>query len=74
MVPKNTTPISIVVNGETRAVCSGASIADLVRALDLDPEHLAIEVDRHIVKRATWADTVLTDGAKLEIVRFVGGG
>ncbi|HVP45797.1 MAG TPA: sulfur carrier protein ThiS [Bryobacteraceae bacterium] len=71
---QNVTPIVIVVNGETREVHPGDTIADLVRALDLDPEHLAIEVDRHIVKRATWADTVLTDGAKLEIVRFVGGG
>ncbi len=48
--------------------------ADLVRALDLDPERLAIELDRRIVKRAQWTTTVLPAGAHLEIVQFVGGG
>ncbi|MBZ5591301.1 MAG: sulfur carrier protein ThiS [Acidobacteriia bacterium] len=66
--------ISIVVNGEERAVRSGDTIADLLSALELDPERLAIELDRRIVKRAEWAGTVLPAGAKLEIVRFVGGG
>jgi thiamine biosynthesis protein ThiS len=68
------TPIAIVVNGETREVHPGDTIADLVRALDLDPEQLAIELDRRIVRRAAWSGTVLAEGATLEIVRFVGGG
>jgi thiamine biosynthesis protein ThiS len=67
-------PISIVVNGEGRAVREGETIAGLVRALDLDPERLAIELDRRIVKRSAWASTVLAPGATLEIVQFVGGG
>ena len=68
------TPISIVLNGETRAARAGDTISDLVRALDLDPERLAVELDRRIVKRAQWATTVLAPGATLEIVQFVGGG
>jgi thiamine biosynthesis protein ThiS len=68
------TPISIVLNGETRAAHAGDTISDLVRALDLDPERLAVELDRRIVKRAEWATTVLSAGAALEIVQFVGGG
>ena len=68
------TPISIVVNGETRAASQGDTIADLVRSLHLDPERLAIELDRRIVKRAQWPATTLAPGATLEIVQFVGGG
>jgi thiamine biosynthesis protein ThiS len=64
----------IVVNGESRDVRAGETIAGLVRALELDPERLAIELDRRIVKRAAWAATALPDGARLEIVQFVGGG
>ena len=64
----------IVVNGEGRQVREGETITGLVRALDLDPERLAIELDRRIVKRADWASTALPDGARLEIVQFVGGG
>jgi thiamine biosynthesis protein ThiS len=66
--------ISILVNGEDRVVRQGETLAGLVRALDLDPERLAIELDRRIVKRANWDSTVLEAGARLEIVQFVGGG
>jgi thiamine biosynthesis protein ThiS len=68
------TAISIIVNGESRSARAGDTISDLVRALDLDPERLAVELDRRIVKRAEWATTVLPAGATLEIVQFVGGG
>jgi thiamine biosynthesis protein ThiS len=64
----------IVVNGESREVCRGETIADLVRALELDPQRLAVELDRRIVKRAEWASTALPEGARIEIVQFVGGG
>jgi thiamine biosynthesis protein ThiS len=67
-------PISIVLNGETREARAGDTISDLVRALDLDPERLAVELDRRIVKRAQWATTAVPSGATLEIVQFVGGG
>jgi thiamine biosynthesis protein ThiS len=66
--------ITIVVNGEARQVREGETIAGLVSILELDPERLAIELDRRIVKRAQWALTHLTAGAQLEIVQFVGGG
>lgn len=66
--------ISIFVNGEERKVREGETITDLIRALGLDPERLAVELDRRIVKRAQWASTTLPAGAKLEIVQFVGGG
>ena len=68
------TAIAITVNGETRAARAGDTISDLIRALELDPERLAIELDRRIVKRAQWTTTMLPAGAILEIVQFVGGG
>jgi thiamine biosynthesis protein ThiS len=64
----------IVVNGESRDVRAGETIAGLVRTLELNPGRLAIELDRRIVKRAAWDSTALREGARLEIVQFVGGG
>jgi thiamine biosynthesis protein ThiS len=64
----------IVVNGESREVRAGETIAGLVRTLELNPGRLAIELDRRIVKRAAWDSTALREGARLEIVQFVGGG
>ena len=69
-----TATVTIVLNGDPRQVPQGENLAGLVRALDLDPERLAIELDRRIVKRAMWAATALVAGSQVEIVQFVGGG
>jgi sulfur carrier protein len=67
-------PIQIVVNGEPRTLPEGRTILDLLHELDLDPTRVAVELDRRIVKQMHWAGTVLSSGATLEIVQFVGGG
>ena len=37
-------------------------------------DRVAIELNREIVPRGQWAETKLSDGDRLEIVHFVGGG
>jgi thiazole synthase len=71
MTPTDT--IDVTVNGEPRQLAEG-SVADLVRALGLDPAKVAVERNREIVPRSTLADVRLADGDQFEIVHFVGGG
>ena len=66
--------LSLTLNGETRSFASGASVADLVRDIGLDPAKVAVERNLEIVPRSTLADVRLVDGDVLEIVHFVGGG
>ena len=66
--------ISITLNDEARAIAAGSSIADLCRAIELDPAKVAVERNLEIVPRSTLADVILADGDRLEIVHFVGGG
>jgi thiamine biosynthesis protein ThiS len=76
LVMQNTasTTLTIVVNGEERAIAKGDTIAGLIHSIGLDPERLAVELDRRIVKRAKWSSTILAAGSQVEIVQFVGGG
>ncbi|WP_082836142.1 sulfur carrier protein ThiS [Croceicoccus bisphenolivorans] len=69
-----TEAISIIVNGETRRIPYGSSIADLARLLELDPAKVAVERNGDIVPRSTLEGVGLAQGDKLEIVHFVGGG
>jgi len=69
-----TAEFSLTVNGELRRSTPGASIADLVRSLQLDPEKVAVERNGEIVPRSTLGEAALADGDVLEIVHFVGGG
>jgi thiazole synthase len=64
---------SITLNGAPHN-STAATIADLVRELDLLPEKVAVERNGEIVPRSTLGEAALADGDKLEIVHFVGGG
>ena len=64
----------ITINGERRAVEPGATLLDVVRSLGLEPERVAVELDREIVRREQWAETKVGGAAEIEIVQFVGGG
>jgi len=66
--------VQVIVNGEHREVDSGETVFGLLKALEIEADRVAIELDRRIVKRAQWEETLLRDGAQLEIVQFVGGG
>ena len=64
----------VEVNGESRDVPASITLAEFVEQLALAPERLAIELNRRVVRRAHWPETILNEGDRVEIVHFVGGG
>ena len=66
--------LQISLNGEPKEVGEGATLLALVEQLALAPERLAVELNREVVRRADWPAVVLSEGDRVEIVHFVGGG
>lgn len=66
--------MQIKVNGEVRQFDAPMSVAQLAEMLGLNAAQVAIEKNRCIVPRATYADAALMEGDEVEIVRFIGGG
>ncbi|UCD48013.1 MAG: sulfur carrier protein ThiS [Deltaproteobacteria bacterium] len=66
--------MEIFVNGETRQIGEGATVLLLLRELSLPETRVAVERNRSLVRKAEFADTVLGEGDRIEIVTFVGGG
>jgi len=64
----------VTVNGERLGFPPQTTLLDIVRALNLEPDRVAIEMNRAIVKREKWSGTAIAGGAEIEIVQFVGGG
>ena len=64
----------LTVNGEERTFEAITDVSGLIRALGLDPRKVAIERNLEIAPRSTYAAARLSDGDRLEIVQFVGGG
>lgn len=65
--------IMISVNGQEREV-QARDIAALVVEMDLDARKVAVELNMAIVPRSLHTATPLSEGDRLEIVQFVGGG
>lgn len=69
--------MQLVINGQDREVAAlkeGSAVSDLLTALQLKGDRVALERNGEIVSRAAWGETRLSDGDKIEIVHFVGGG
>jgi len=66
--------ISIIVNGEPASVPPQLTVSALLIHLKVDPARVAVELNREIVRKNAWDTTVVEDGARLEVVQFVGGG
>lgn len=66
--------MELTINGERRTVEDGATVLSLLGTLELEKNATVVERNGEIVDRAVYAETVLTDGDTLEVVRFVGGG
>lgn len=64
----------VQINGESRDVAAFITLAELVKHLNLTPERLAIELNQRVVRRADWQQTTISEGDRVEIVHFVGGG
>jgi thiamine biosynthesis protein ThiS len=66
--------MELVINGKTEQFPDGINAAQLIESLGLENERLAMEVNREIVPRSTFASRVLEAGDRIEIVRAIGGG
>lgn len=67
----------VVINGNERdfpALSSSATIADLLGALELKSDRVALEHNGTIIRRDAWPSTPVQQNDKFEIVHFVGGG
>ncbi|MDP9340108.1 MAG: sulfur carrier protein ThiS [Acidobacteriota bacterium] len=68
------TSVAITINGERREAPQGATVADLLRQLNLPTGRVAIERNLEILPRPQWNETTVQSGDRYEIVHFVGGG
>ena len=66
--------MTITLNGTPTVVSEETGVNDLIKSLGLNPERVAVELNRRIVRRVDWGSTTISEGDKVEIVHFVGGG
>jgi thiamine biosynthesis protein ThiS len=66
--------MKLVVNGSERDVGDVVDVRNLIELLKLDPKSLVVEHNGEILRREQFENAKLTEGDRVELVRFVGGG
>jgi sulfur carrier protein len=69
--------LKIRINGQPRdfqSLQGGVSLEKLLETLELKADRIAVELNGSIAPRTAWAEATVSDGDRLEIVHFVGGG
>jgi len=64
----------ISINGQPASFDGEMTVAELLVSRDIASVRVAVEINEDIVPRKTFANTVIHDGDRIEIVTFVGGG
>ncbi len=66
--------ITVFINGVARQLKDSYTIEVLIAELGYTGRRIALELNGDIVPRSLYAERVVTEGDKLEIVVAVGGG
>ncbi|KAF0821130.1 MULTISPECIES: sulfur carrier protein ThiS [unclassified Cytobacillus] len=67
--------MNIVINGDAVLLPKSVqSVSLLLEHFHLEKKVVIVELNQHILDKSAYAETVLSDGDRIEIVHFVGGG
>lgn len=66
--------MKISVNGKPMEVADGLTLEGLLGMLQIRREFTAVALNREVARRAQYAETVLREGDRVEIVHPMGGG
>ena len=66
--------MKITLNGEPFEIAGPVTLRQLLIALAIDPQRVAVEHNLEIVKRKVHNSLIVNEGDQVEVVNFVGGG
>lgn len=64
----------ITLNGDPFDIEAPLSVTALLEKLEIDPRRVAVEHNLEIVRRQRYPEVIISEGDRVEIVNFVGGG
>jgi len=66
----------LIINGVEKNFSNGLpdTVEKLLKQLDIESTTVAAEVDGRIIERDKFTHTKLSNGQKIELVKFMGGG
>ncbi|MBL02344.1 uncharacterized protein METZ01_LOCUS22525 [marine metagenome] len=66
--------MKIILNGEDFEIAEPLSLSSLLAQLEIDTRRVAVEHNLIVVKREQLDTVTVSEGDRIEVVNFVGGG
>ncbi len=66
--------MKITINGEIRELENEVNLNLLLELFSLPSQRIAVELNREVVRKKDWEETIVKEADQVEIVHFVGGG
>lgn len=66
--------VLVKVNGENKFIPLNVSILKLLETCKINHDRVVIELNKEILRKDKFENTLLIEGDEIEIVTFVGGG
>jgi sulfur carrier protein len=63
----------VTINGKTEEV-SGSSVLEILKAKDVSPQMVTVELNSKMLERDELGSTVVRDGDAIELLFYMGGG
>jgi sulfur carrier protein len=65
--------MQVKINGKTEDI-QGGTVLDLLKAKNIEPQMVAIEINDSMLERTHLATTTLKEGDQIEFLFYMGGG
>jgi sulfur carrier protein len=65
--------MQVMINGKAEEV-AGGSVLDLLKAKNIEPQMVAVELNDQMVERTNLGATTLKEGDQVELLFYMGGG
>jgi sulfur carrier protein len=65
--------MQVMINGKAEEV-AGGSVLDLLKAKNIEPQMVAVELNDQMVERTNLGATTLKEGDQVEFLFYMGGG
>lgn len=64
----------VQINGAHREFRTAETLADVLAAYGAPDQGIAVALDGEVVPRTAWGETLVTDGARVDVLTAVQGG
>jgi sulfur carrier protein len=66
--------MTLTVNGKNKELPDNSTLNNLLQQISQENERIAIEINAEIIPKSNYAEFLLKNGDKVEIIKAVGGG